>query len=180
MNVLTRAILSCLLVLVATGARAELSVGSAAPAFSIPAALGGKDIEFNLATALTKGPVVVYFYPKSFTSVCTEEARLFAENMTEFETLGASVIGISTDTLDVQREFSRLECRDKFPVGADPGGRVVRAYDVARGANTRVMAGRTSYVITPDNKIHAVLTAADADSHIQFALKSIRAWKAKN
>lgn len=180
MKAFSHALLICLLALVSTGARAELSAGSPAPAFSIPAALGGKDIVFSLAASLTKGPVVVYFYPKSFTSVCTEEARLFAEAMEEFEALSASVIGISTDTLETQREFSRLECRDKFPVGADPDGSVVRAYDAARGTASRIMASRTSYVITPDRKIHAALTASDAESHIQFALKSIRAWKTRN
>jgi thioredoxin-dependent peroxiredoxin len=179
MKAFAHVLLACLLTFVASGAKAELAVGSPAPAISIPAALGGKDIFFNLAASLSKGPVVVYFYPKSFTSVCTEEARLFAAAMDEFEKLGASVIGISTDTLETQREFSRLECRDKFPVGADPDGSVVRAYDVARGTG-RVMAGRTSYVITPDHKILEAHTASDADSHIQFALKSIRAWKAKN
>jgi peroxiredoxin Q/BCP len=176
---LSRVLFACLLSLSATGARAELAAGSPAPPISIAAALGGKDIVFNLAETLSKGPVVVYFYPKSFTSVCTEEARRFAEAMDEFNALGASVIGISTDNADTQREFSRLECRDKFPVGADPEGNVVRAYDVARGTPTRTMAGRTSYVITPDAKIHAVHTASDAESHIQFALKSIRGWKAK-
>jgi len=182
MKAVSRAIVICLLALVSTGARAELTIGSAAPTFTIAAALGGKDIEFNLAESLTKGPVVVYFYPKSFTSVCTEEARLFAEAMAEFETLGASVIGISTDTMDTQREFSRLGCRDKFPVGADPDGIVVRAFDASREsqAAARIMARRTSYVIRPDGKIHSVLTASDAESHIQFALKSIREWKTRN
>lgn len=180
MKAFSHALLVFLLALVSPSARAELSVGSSAPAFSIPGALGGKDIVFSLAVSLTKGPVVVYFYPKSFTSVCTEEARLFADAMEEFEMLGASVIGISTDSLDTQREFSRLECRDKFPVGADPDGSVVRAYDAARGTTSRIMASRTSYVITPDSRIHSVHTASDAESHIQFALKSIRAWKTKN
>ncbi len=182
MKAFSHALLICLLTLASPNARAELSVGSPAPAFSVAAALGGKDIVFDLADALTKGPAVVYFYPKSFTSVCTEEARLFAEAMTEFETLGASVIGISTDTLDTQREFSRLGCRDKFPVGADPDGSVVRAYDAMPGApaSSRSLASRTSYVIAPDGKIHSALTASDAENHIRFALESVRAWKAKN
>ena len=175
MKAFTLVLLGCLLTLVPAGARAELSVGSPAPTFSVAAALGGRDIAFDLTAALTKGPVVVYFYPKSFTSVCTEEARLFAEAMDEFETLGASVIGISTDTLETQREFSRLGCRDKFPVGADPDGRIVRAYDAARGA--RPTASRTSYVIAPSGQIQAVLTASEAESHVQFALKSIRESK---
>lgn len=180
MKVFPQVLLGCLLAIVSTGARAELSVGSTAPTFAIPAALGGKDIVFDLAKSLTKGPVVVYFYPKSFTSVCTEEARLFAEAMDEFEKLGAAVIGISTDTLETQREFSSLGCRDKFPVGADPDGTVVRAYNAARGTSARVMASRTSYVIAPKGTIEAVLTSSDAESHIQFALKSIRVWKAKS
>lgn len=180
MNVRAHILLMGLLMLASPVARAELSAGSPAPAISIPAALGGKDITFNLAEALTKGPVVVYFYPKSFTSVCTEEARLFAEATDEFGALGASVIGISTDTIETQREFSRLECRDKFPVAADPDGTVVRAYDAARGGANRIFASRTSYVITPNGKIHAAHTASDADSHIRFALAAIRAWKAGN
>ena len=161
-------------------ASAELKVGTVAPPISAKAALRGKELTFMLAEALKKGPVVVYFYPKSFTSVCTEEAHLFAEAMPEFEKLGASVIGISTDTIETQREFSRMECRDKFPVAADPKADTVKAYDVLgwkQGAT--VFASRTSYVIAPDGKIASVLTADDAGSHIQSALKSVRAWKAR-
>ena len=142
-------------------------------------AKGGTDLTFTLSDALKKGPVVVYFYPKSFTSVCTEEANLFAEAMSEFEKLGSSVIGISTDTIETQREFSRLECRDKFPVAADPKGNVAKAYDALVGRGGGVFASRTSYVITPDGKIASVLTAGDADSHIQSALASVKAWKTR-
>ncbi len=176
MSVFSRILLIFLLSLVSTGAKAELSVGARAPAFSVPAALGGKDIAFDLAAALSKGPVVVYFYPKSFTSVCTEEAKLLAEAMEEFEKLGASVLGISMDTIETQREFSRLGCRDKFPVGADPDGSVVRAYDAGRGS----YASRTSYVIAPDGKIHSVLTASGAEEHVTFAMRAVRAWKGAN
>ena len=159
---------------------AALKVGTIAPAISTKAALGGKELTFTLSEALKKGPVVVYLYPKSFTSVCTEEAHLFAEAMSEFETLGASVIGISADTIETQRDFSREACRDKFPVAADPKGDVVKAYDVLAGRDGRsIFASRTSYVITPDGKIASVLTADDAGSHIQSALKSVKAWKAR-
>jgi peroxiredoxin len=180
MATLARILLSCLLAgLLPTLARSELPVGTIAPAFSTKAALGGRDLIFTLAEALKKGPVVVYFYPKSFTSVCTEEANLFAEAMPEFETLGASVIGISTDSLETQREFSRMACRDKFPVAADPKGNVAKAYDALVGFGSFIFAGRTSYVITPDGKIASALTAGDAGSHIRSALKSVKAWKAR-
>ena len=181
MTILARFLLSSFLVgLVPSLAWAELMVGTTAPAFSTKAALGGAELTFKLSEALKKGPVVVYFYPKSFTSVCTEEAHLFAEAMSEFETLGSSVIGISADTIETQREFSRTACRDKFPVAADPQGKIIKAYDVlAWKEGDSIFASRTSYVITPDGKIVSVLTAADAGSHIQSALKSVKAWKTR-
>ena len=93
--------------------------GEATPDFTVDAALGGKEFKFSLAEALKKGPVVLYFYPKSFTSVCTVEAHEFAENIENFAAAGASVIGISGDKTEAQRDFSTKECRDKFPVGAE-------------------------------------------------------------
>ncbi len=180
MTALARFLLSCFLVgLLPALAWSELTVGTIAPAFSTKAAQGGTDLTFTLSEALKKGPVVVYFYPKSFTSVCTEEANLFAEAMPEFERLGSSVIGISTDTIETQREFSRMACRDKFPVAADPKGNVAKAYDVLVGFGSFIFASRTSYVITPDGKIASVLTAGDAGSHIQSALTSVKAWKTR-
>lgn len=160
--------------------RAELVVGTMAPVFTVLAARGGADLTFSLSEALKRGPVVVYFYPKSFTRVCTEEARLFAEATPEFEVHGATVLGISTDTIETQREFSRLECRDRFPVAADTDGGVAKSYDavlVSRDGNP-VMASRTSYVIKPDGTIVSALTASDAASHIDAALATVKAWKA--
>jgi thioredoxin-dependent peroxiredoxin len=181
MSILARLVLSSSLAgLLPSLAWSELAVGTAAPAISTPAARGGTDLSFTLSEALKKGPVVVYFYPKSFSKVCTEEANLFAEATPDFERLGASVIGISTDTIETQREFSRLECRDKFPVAADPKGDIAKAYDVlARKEDGGVFATRTSYVIAPDGRIASVLTARDAGSHIESALSSMKAWKAR-
>jgi peroxiredoxin len=151
MTRLARLLLSCFLIgLLPSLAWADLTVGTVAPAFSMKAAQGGAELTFTLSEALKMGPVVVYFYPKSFTSVCTEEAHLFAEAMPEFEALGASVIGISADTIETQRAFSREACRDKFPVGADPEGDIVNTYDVLAWKEGRnIFASRTSYVITP-------------------------------
>jgi thioredoxin-dependent peroxiredoxin len=181
MTLVARVLLSCFLAGTAPSlAWAELPVGAKAPAFSTKAALGGKDLTFTLAEALKKGPVVVYFYPKSFTSVCTEEAHLFAEAMPDFEKLGASVVGISADSIETQREFSRTACRDKFPVAADPDGKIVKGYDAVAWDVGRVFASRVSYVITPDGKIASVLSASDAGSHIQSALTFVKAWKARH
>jgi peroxiredoxin len=73
-----------------------------------------------------------------------------------------------------------MECRDKFPVAGDPDGKVVKAYNVLiRIEGVGIIANRTSYVITPDGRIASVLTAGDAGSHIQSALTSVKAWKAR-
>ncbi|HMN71272.1 MAG TPA: peroxiredoxin [Rhodoblastus sp.] len=156
-------------------AQAALPVGANAPDFRIQGALAGKDFSFSLADALKKGPVVVYFYPKSFTSVCTEEAHLFAEAAGDFVALGASVLGVSGDDIETQRKFSSLECRDKFAVGADADRAVMKAYDVG---GRSPYAARVSYVIAPDNRILSVVSSSEAQPHIEGALQTLRAWRA--
>jgi len=59
----------------ATPLWAALKAGDAAPDFTAQAAVGGKDFSFSLSEALKRGPVVLYFYPKSFTRGCTIEAH---------------------------------------------------------------------------------------------------------
>jgi peroxiredoxin Q/BCP len=159
----------------ATAAQAALKAGDAAPGFTVAAAQGGREFKFALAEALQKGPVILYFYPKSFTKVCTAEAHEFAENVENFAAAGASVIGLSADPIDVQREFSTKECRDKFPVGADPGLTVINAYDAALPG--RAMANRISYVISPEGKIVSSYTDPDAAKHIENALIAVKKWR---
>jgi peroxiredoxin Q/BCP len=165
--------------LFATAAYAALKPGDAAPDFTVAAAQGGKAFQFSLADALKKGPVVLYFYPKSFTSVCTVEAHDFAENMENFAAAGATVIGLSSDNIEVQRDFSSKECRDKFPVGADPDFSVIKAYDAAftiPGVGP-AFAHRISYVISPDGKILSAYADSGAEKHIENALAAVRKWR---
>jgi peroxiredoxin len=164
-----------------TPAHAQLKTGQGAPDFTLAAALGGKDMSFSLAKALKKGPVVIFFYPKSFTAVCTEEAHLFAEAMSEFDSYQASVIGISADKIETQREFSTAECRDRFPVAADPEMKVIKAYQVAFGALGAVLpfADRVSFVIAPDGRILSQVKSSDASPHVQKSLEALRNWAAK-
>jgi peroxiredoxin len=65
--------------LLAPAAQAALKAGDAAPGFRTPAAVAGKAFDFDMAEALKKGPVVLYFFPKAFTQGCTLEAHAFAE-----------------------------------------------------------------------------------------------------
>jgi thioredoxin-dependent peroxiredoxin len=165
----------CLCVgLMSQPALAVLKAGDTAPDFIVRAARGGADYTFALGNALRKGPVVVYFYPKSFTKLCTQEAHDFADAMPEFAASGATVIGISADTIDVQRNFSSMECRDKFAAGADPSLSVISAYGAK--APGQPMAGRISYVIAPGGKILSVFASADSDKHIGIALAAVRKW----
>jgi peroxiredoxin len=179
---MTRRILAPLAALALTGlaaipltsASAELPKGAKAPAFSTRAALAGEEFGFTLRAALAKGPVVLYFYPKAFTSGCTLEANAFAEAMPRFKAAGASVIGMSNDDIETLKRFSREECRDAFPVGV-AGPKVIEGYDVAMGNSG--LTTRTSYVIAQDGRIVAVHSNADYRGHVDKTLAAVRALK---
>jgi thioredoxin-dependent peroxiredoxin len=178
----TTLLLALCLTLFTTAAMAALKPGDAAPDFTVQAAQGGKTFTFSLAGALKKGPVVLYFYPKSFTRICTAEAHEFAENMENFTAAGASVIGISGDDIATQREFSSKECRDRFPVGADPDFSVIKAYDAAFNVPLAgaLFAKRISYVISPEGKIIHAYADQGAEKHIENALAAVRKWRGEH
>src|SRR5437762_3285571 len=98
--------------LFATAAYAALPNGAKAPDFSTQASLAGKPFKFSLAEALSKGPVVLYFYPAAFTPGCTQEAHDFAAATAQFKSLGATVIGVSHDDIATLNKFSVSECRN--------------------------------------------------------------------
>jgi peroxiredoxin len=157
-------------------ANAALKVGDAAPDFTAQVALGGKVSTFALADALKKGPVVLYFYPKSFTSGCTVEAHLFAEATPKFAALGATVIGVSHDTIETQQKFSKEECRNAFAVAADGDSKIIKAYD-AKLMMVPGMADRISYVIDPKGKVAAVYASMDPEGHVGATMKAVEAIK---
>lgn len=169
----------CLLAggVLAPPARAALETGSIAPDFTVQASQGGREFSYHLADALKKGPVVLYFYPAAFTKGCTIEAHEFAEAVPTFKSLGASVIGVSMDSISVLDRFSVSECRSAFPVGADPDGKVTESYH-ARLPLKR-LSSRTSYVIAPDGKIVLSYSAMSPDEHVERALAAVRALGAR-
>ncbi|MTJ80877.1 MAG: peroxiredoxin [Telmatospirillum sp.] len=163
--------------LAAAPAQASLAVGATAPDFTADASLGGSEFTFSLAQALKHGPVVLYFYPAAFTPGCTQEAHDFAEATDSFRALGATVIGVSHDTIETLDRFSVSECRSKFAVAADPDQTVIKAYDAVL-AKKPELADRTSYVIAPDGKILAAYTNLAPDRHVEIALNAVKAWRA--
>lgn len=170
---LIAAVAACAL---ATPALAALAVGDKAPDFATQASLAGKPFPFALKEALQQGPVVLYFYPKAFTSGCTVEAHEFAEATPEFEKLGARVIGMSGDDIDTLNKFSVEACRNKFAV-ASASAAVIKAYDVALPVVSD-RSNRTSYVIAPDGSILYAYTALDPDGHVKNTLDAVRKWRA--
>jgi peroxiredoxin len=158
--------------LIGSQAHAALAVGAAAPTFSTDAAVGGSAFKFDLAAELKKGPVVLYFYPKAFTSGCTVEAHDFAEATDKFKALGATVIGISNDNIDTLKKFSVEACRNKFAVAADGGGKMIKAYDVALVIKPE-LADRVSFLIGTDGKIAAVHSSMNPEGHVDAMLKAV-------
>jgi peroxiredoxin len=163
----------------AAPAYAALKPGAAAPDFTIKTALAGKETDFSLKETLKKGPVVLYFFPAAFTPGCTAEAHAFAEATDDFKKEGATVIGVTAGNIDRVAEFSKVECRDKFAVGADPGAKIAASYDAANGPRPG-LSERTSYVIGQDGKIAFVHSDLNPAQHVSTTMAAVKALKAKS
>jgi peroxiredoxin Q/BCP len=162
----------------ATPSFAALKPGDAAPDFTAKAALGGDEFSFSLASALKKGPVVLYFFPKAFTKGCTAEAHEFAEAAASYTAAGATLIGMSADDIDTLHKFSTQECSAKFPVAADPDLKVIHAYDTKLELKPGVtVSDRTSYVISSEGKIVYAYTDRNPDKHVENTLAAVKALK---
>ncbi len=172
----------------AVPAVAALKKGDSAPAFSAPASLAGKAFTFSLGDALKKGPVVVYFYPSAYTGGCNLEARSFAESKDKFDAAGATIVGVSHDSIARLNDFSADPeyCAGKFAVASDPDGKIAKSYDLkvmegkpgfkdTRGVEIdHAFTERTTFVIAPDGKIVATLSSADDNiSPADHASKSL-------
>jgi peroxiredoxin len=156
-------------------AHAALKPGATAPGFNTQISLAGKPAAFSLASALKKGPVVLYFYPAAFTKGCTIEAHEFAEATDDFNKLGATVIGLSADPIEKLNRFSVEECRNKFAVGvASP--KMIADYDVK--LPIAPISNRTSYVIAPNGKIIYAFSAMSPAGHVTGTMDAVKAWKA--
>ncbi|MFS8137279.1 MAG: peroxiredoxin [Thermomonas sp.] len=164
----------------ASTAFAALKVGSKAPDFSAPAYLAGAPFTFNLADALKKGPVVVYFFPAAHTSGCNVEAHLFSEAIDKFKAQHATVIGVTAGNISELADFSKEteHCGGKFAVAADNGAKIAKKYD----ALLKMKPGwsdRTSYVIAPSGKIVHAYSALSPNQHVKQTLDAVIALAQK-
>jgi len=154
-----------------SNAAAALAVGDPAPGFSAPGAQGRTMMTVHLSELLKQGPLVLYFFPSAFTE--SAESHEFAQNIDTFRAAGASVVGMSRDSLDTLARFSAEECAGKFPM-ASAGESLVNAFDVNDGA---MFNTRTTYVIAPSGKIVFVHDDDDYRDHVKRALTFVQGMK---
>jgi thioredoxin-dependent peroxiredoxin len=169
---------------------AALKTGEKAPEFSAKASRAGQEFQFSLAAALKKGPVVVYFYPSAFTRGCDLEAHTFADNKAKFDAAGATIIGVSQDSIERLNAFSAdpQYCAGKIAVASDPGGAIATRYDLSKtperaGAkDTRGVAidhgftERVTFVVRPDGTIADTFSSsADKISPAEHVSKALAA-----
>jgi peroxiredoxin len=169
-------------------AMAALKVGDAAPDFQAQASLAGKAFTFVLTEALKKGPVVVYFYPSAYSSGCNIQAHTFAVNYEKFEAAGARIVGVSLDNIARLNDFSAdpAYCAGKIAVASDPDGKIARSYELtvkevvpgkkdSRGDTIdHGFAERTTFVVTPDGRIAAVLSGLAPAVNVEKTLEAVR------
>jgi peroxiredoxin len=182
--------------LLATSAFAALGQGAKAPDFTAEASLAGKNFAFSLKDALRKGPVVVYFYPSAYTGGCDIEAHTFATQKAKFDAAGATIIGVSADSIQRLDTFSSDPnyCAGKFPVASDADGKIAASYGlelhaaVAGATDVRGVAidhgfiPRSTFVIGRDGRIVATLSSeADhlhPEDHVKKSLAIVQRLQA--
>jgi peroxiredoxin Q/BCP len=184
-RLLLACILSCAIL---SPAEAALKAGDAAPDFLAQASFAGKASGYSLKEALKKGPVVVYFYPSAYTGGCNVQAHAFAVNDEKFAAAGASIVGVSLDSITRLNDFSKDPeyCNGKFPVASDADGRIAKSYDLAvkegragikdtRGVDIdHGFAERTTFIVSPDGKIAATIGGMSPQENVAKALEAVQ------
>lgn len=150
-----------------------LDTGDTAPDFTLPRDGGG---EVSLSDFAGK-PVVVYFYPRDDTPGCTTEAVEFSADLDAFEALGATVIGISKDSVKSHDKF-----REKHGLGvvlaSDENGDTCERYGVwgekSMYGKTFMGITRATFLIGPDGKIARVWPKVKVAGHVAEVLDALR------
>lgn len=172
---------------VALPAMAALKEGDVAPDFKLQASLAGKAFSYSLKDQLKKGPVVVYFYPSAYTGGCNIQARTFAIHAEKFAAAGATVLGVSLDSIARLNKYSADPeyCAGKVAVASDPSGSVSKAFDLVvterpgrkdtRGEDIdHAFVERTTFVVTPDGKIAAIVGGLAPLANVEKVLEVVQ------
>lgn len=151
----------------------SLKIGDPAPAFDVTSSDGRR---LRLEDFAGKKNVVVYFYPADFTPVCTAEACGFRDMYSDLASGDTEVIGVSVDDDESHRKFARKH-GVTFPLVADAGGKLARAFDAAGGFldQLRGKAARITYVIGKDGRVHGVFDSRlFASKHLEGVRDTLR------
>jgi thioredoxin-dependent peroxiredoxin len=146
-----------------------MRVGDEAPLFK---ALTQDGSPFSLADYRGKQAVVLYFYPKDNTAVCTAEACAFRDAYEDFVAGGAVVVGVSGDSQESHKEFASRQ-RLPFILIADPSGTLRNLYGVPK--TLWIFPGRVTYVIDKQGIVRHIFHGALASKkHVDKALGIVR------
>jgi thioredoxin-dependent peroxiredoxin len=145
-----------------------LQTGTIAPDFELPDATGRP---VRLSEYRGKSEVVVYFYPKDDTAVCTKQACAFRDRFAEFEGAGAVILGISDDSVASHGKFA-AKYGLPFLLLSDRGGRVRKLFGVTKRFG--ILPGRVTFVIDRDGVVRLVYSGlAESDRHVLEALGAL-------
>jgi thioredoxin-dependent peroxiredoxin len=141
------------------------TLNQAAPGFSLPTNTGTGTV----SSADYQGKwLVLYFYPKDFTSGCTVEARKFQQDLSKYQHRHTEIVGVSADSIDSHAEFCDSEGL-KFPLLADTDGAVSKAY----GSWMGIYSMRHSFIIDPQGVLRATFTDVNPIAHSQEVLTEL-------
>jgi len=151
------------------GGQPGVKVGDRAPEFSLPDASGRA---VGLGDFRGKRPVVLYFYPKDDTPGCTKEACTFRDQYEDFKSVGAEVIGVSSDSPESHQKFASKYSLP-FTLLSDRGGKVRKLYGVP--ATLGLIPGRVTFVIDTAGVVrHVFNSQAQAARHVEESLATLR------
>ncbi|MFT2009386.1 peroxiredoxin [Pontibacter sp. 13R65] len=143
-----------------------VKVGDKAPDFELQRQDGGF---FRLCETLKGKNVVLYFYPKDNTAVCTKQACKFRDQYEVFREHGAEVVGVSSDSLDTHQRFEKSH-HLPFVLLSDKGGSVRNLYGVPRFLG--IMPGRATYIIDKKGVVRYVFDSSTKPlEHVNKALE---------
>jgi thioredoxin-dependent peroxiredoxin len=144
------------------------AAGSPAPAFSLPSQEGAQ-----VSLDQFKGKwVVLYFYPKDFTSGCTVEAHNFQRDLDKYTQKNAVIVGVSVDNVDSHKGFCAKEGLN-FKLLADPNHAVVEKYGSIMEYNGMTLAARNTFLIDPTGVIRKVYVKVNPQGHSEEVLADL-------
>lgn len=145
--------------------------GDVIPDFELPDQTGAPR---RLSTLLADGPVVLFFYPAAMTGGCTKESCHFRDLAAEFAAAGAQRVGISTDSVEKQKQFSDLHSFD-YPLLSDVDGTVANIFGVKRRFGPLPVKRKTFVIGTDSKLIEEIGSEFNMDVHADTALKVLAA-----